>query len=171
MEDETHRNVPVAARSFQDLEKDKLAVSDAKRQLDSAKEEASQVAARSGEQAVANARAMGGMKNAENLPAAQATMPGLARADDSDAQGYRVARDYAQQVRNINGRAFYQNANRWTDSTAQQRQNLKQKRVRFNSDDYFALLRDHPTAAQWLALGNNIDIVIDDTIYSISDEG
>jgi Ca-activated chloride channel family protein len=171
MEDEARKNVPVANRSFQDLEKDSRAATDAKRQFDSTKEEAAQVVARSGAQAVDNARAMGSLKTAENLPQSQAAGPGLARADASDAQGYRAAQNYAQQVRNINGRAFYQNANRWTDSTAQQQQNVKQKRVRFNSDDYFALLRDHPSAAQWLALGNNIDVVIDDTIYSISDEG
>src|SRR5438045_7709527 len=38
MEDEARKNVPVAARSFQDLEKDKLASNDAKRQFDSTKE-------------------------------------------------------------------------------------------------------------------------------------
>ena len=69
----------------------------------------------------------------------------------------------------MNGRAFYQNGDTWSDSTAQTKKQSKQQNIRFNSDEYFALLRDHPIAAQWLSLGNNVDLVIDDTLYSVRD--
>ena len=63
--------------------------------------------------------------------------------------------------------AFYQNGTIWTDATAQGRQNLKNKQIAFNSDDYFALLQKHPEAAAWLALGSEVDIVLDDTLYVV----
>jgi Ca-activated chloride channel family protein len=85
--------------------------------------------------------------------------------------GYRANQNYGQQARVVNGRAFYQNGNTWTDSTAQSAQShdqqLNQKTIQFNSDEYFALLKKHPEAAQWLALGNEVDVVLDDTLYSI----
>jgi Ca-activated chloride channel family protein len=81
--------------------------------------------------------------------------------------GYRVATNYAQQARVVNGRAFYQNENVWNDSTAQAKKNLKTVQVKFDSDEYFGLIKDHPEAAQWLSLGDNVDVVIEDTLYQV----
>ena len=85
--------------------------------------------------------------------------------------GYRADQNYGQQARVVNGRAFYQNGNTWTDSTAQtaqsRNQQLDQKTIQFGTDEYFALLKKHPEAGQWLALGNEVDVVLDDTVYSI----
>ena len=39
--------------------------------------------------------------------------------------------------------------------------------MKFASDEYFTLLRAKPDAAPWLALGSNVDVVIDDTLVSI----
>ncbi|HET6250577.1 MAG TPA: VIT and VWA domain-containing protein [Tepidisphaeraceae bacterium] len=83
------------------------------------------------------------------------------------AEGYRVAHNYGQQARVVNGRAFYQNGDTWTDSTAQDRKDLKQQKIAFNSDEYFALLKKHPEAAQWFALGNEVDVVLDETLYIV----
>ena len=47
--------------------------------------------------------------------------------------------------------------------------NRKAQQVKFGSEEYFDLLRAHPSASQWLALGNNVDLVLDDTLYSIRD--
>jgi hypothetical protein len=81
--------------------------------------------------------------------------------------GYKVAQNYAQQVRNVRGRTFYQNGLTWTDAQAQAKQNLKRQEIAFNSDAYFALLQAHPDIAAWLSLGNQIDLVLDDTLYVI----
>jgi hypothetical protein len=39
--------------------------------------------------------------------------------------------------------------------------------VKFNSDEYFALLAKNPQAAPWLSLGNEIDLVLDDILYVV----
>ncbi|HUI68896.1 MAG TPA: hypothetical protein VL354_00160, partial [Spirochaetia bacterium] len=93
---------------------------------------------------------------------------GLEKAAQSPASaGYKAAQrnNYAQQVRVVNGRAFYQNGNVWTDSSAQA--SLTQKRVAFASSDYFALVARNPSLLPWLALGNEVDVVVDGTLYSI----
>jgi hypothetical protein len=82
-------------------------------------------------------------------------------------QGYRSNSNYAQQARVVRGRAFYQNGNTWTDSTAGGKPDLKKREVKFNSDEYFKLLSEHPDAAAWLALGNELDLVLDDTLVIV----
>ena len=67
----------------------------------------------------------------------------------------------------MKGRAFYQNGNVWTDARAQEAQNLKHVKVEFNSDAYFELLKKHPEATAWLSLGDEVDVVLDETVYSI----
>ncbi len=89
------------------------------------------------------------------------------KAPSGDDVGYRYATNYAQQAKVVNGRAFYQNENVWNDSTAQARHDLKTVPVKFNSDEYFALLKDHPEAAAWLSLGDNVDVVIGETLYQV----
>ena len=81
--------------------------------------------------------------------------------------GYKVAQNYSQQCKVVNGRAFYQNGSTWTDAQVQTKQDLKRREIAFNGDDYFALLRTHPDAAPWLSLGNEVDVVIGDTLYVI----
>ena len=41
--------------------------------------------------------------------------------------------------------------------------------MKFNSDDYFALVRNNAGVAQWLSLGNDVDLVIRDTLYEVRD--
>ncbi|HEY2587133.1 MAG TPA: VIT domain-containing protein [Tepidisphaeraceae bacterium] len=90
-----------------------------------------------------------------------------ATATTQPAFGYRVAQNYTQQSKVINGRAFYQNGTTWTDSSAQARKDLKPQQIDFGSDAYFALLKAHPEAAPWLSLSNQVDVVIGDTLYQV----
>ncbi len=39
--------------------------------------------------------------------------------------------------------------------------------VKFNSDEYFGLLNKHPDAAQWLSVGTNVQLLLDDTVYEV----
>src|SRR5207249_2843489 len=105
---------------------------------------------------------LGGAAGAGTAPARAPGAP-MAQADG----GYKRANQATQQARIVRGRAFYQNGNAWTDATAQSNQAVKQKNVKFNSDEYFALLRTNPDAAEWLALGSEVDVVIGDTLYSV----
>ena len=90
----------------------------------------------------------------------------IAPAASADT-GYRVNRNYDQQVRFVNGRAFYQNGSIWNDSSSQSKRKLIPRKIAFNSEAYYELIRSNSDAAQWLSLGREVDIVIDDTLYSI----
>ena len=123
---------------------------------------------------MANAQAVQELKlgAAESSAASGA---GLAKSRPAAADagtGYRAAQaaNYATQVRVVNGRAFYQNGTLWTDATAQSQKGLKNRQVRFGSEEYFALLARYPAVAAWLALGNEIDVVVDGTLYQVRNQ-
>ncbi len=173
LEDEEKRNVPSSLRSFQELGDDVSARDNARSRLDSVRREAASESSRAGAPAVQNSIAMNDLKASQNLGQA-AQSSGLEKAASAPpAAGYKAAQrnNYAQQVRVVNGRAFYQNGNVWTDSTAQSKKSLKERRVSFGSRDYFDLLARTPALSWWLALGNDVDVVVDDTLYSIRDSG
>ena len=172
LEDEARRGVAENLRSFQELEEDRDAVDAAKSRLDSVRQEAASEASRAGASAVQNSQALQGLKSVTNLPQA-APGTGLAKrprgATGQAAGGYRASQmlNYAQQVRVVAGRAFYQNGPVWTDSTAQARPGLTQRQVAFGSAEYFALAESSPQAAQWLALGSQVDVVMDGYLVNI----
>ena len=106
---------------------------------------------------------------AESRAASGSGLAKSAPAATKGPVGYRAAQaqNYATQVRVVNGRAFYQNGELWTDSTAQADAKLKNRQVQFGSSEYFALLARYPRAAAWFSLGSNIDVVVDDTLYQV----
>jgi Ca-activated chloride channel family protein len=179
MEDERGRGVPMSLRNLRELEVDRAAETQARQFYQSTQTEALRPEARGGAQAVTNAQSLNDMKFGANLQQQQAAsdttllkagVPGLqtgTAAATTQPFGYRRAQNYAQQARVVAGRAFYQNGDTWTDSTIQSNQNAKQVQVKFDSDEYFALLKKYPDAAPWMSLGNNMDVMLDDTIYSI----
>jgi hypothetical protein len=80
-----------------------------------------------------------------------------------------VVTNYAQQSRAVNGRAFFLNGNQWTDAGVQG-DSAKRVKVVFNSEDYFDLLKAHPEAAQYLALGSNVTVMVGDVVYDVVEE-
>jgi hypothetical protein len=79
----------------------------------------------------------------------------------------RVAQ-YTQQTRFVNGRNFFQNQDQlWIDPGVQSLSNAKRVRVQFNSADYFALAAKEAGALPWLAMGRNVQFVLDGTVYEI----
>jgi Ca-activated chloride channel family protein len=175
LEDEKKRGVPVAFRNMQELERDDRVYTQAANRMKSLHAESAMESARSGDSAVDNSASMAGLKDQSSASGyAPSVRSELAKADAGGAGGgggYRAAQsqNYASQTRNLNGRSFYQNGNVWTDSTAQAQANIRQVNIRFNSDEYFALLNRHPAFTQWFSLGNNVDLVIDGTLYQIRD--
>jgi Ca-activated chloride channel family protein len=185
MEDERTRSVPLSMQSFREMNQDRNALADAQLYYRSNSAEATDSRQRSGQQAVTNATNLGSLKSANNFGGGGgaggggrggmggAGMPQVmakavaATQPASDTYGYRFNSNYAQQVRVVNGRSFYQNTNVWTDSSVQSNSQLKQKQIKFGSDDYFALLKQHPEASSWLALGDQMDLVIDDAVVTI----
>ena len=67
----------------------------------------------------------------------------------------------------VAGRNAFLNNNQWVDSLAQKQSNAKHVRIQFNSTEYFALAAKEPQALPWLALGQNVQFVLRDTVYEI----
>jgi Ca-activated chloride channel family protein len=181
LEDERNRRVPISMQSFRELGEDDYAMKNAGGKLNWARTEATDASRRSGAGAVAAAKDVGELKANSNLDAlaqapqqealsktgAHGPLAAFGTPSSPAQSGYRVAQNYSQQAKVINGRAFYQNGTTWTDSTAQSLKNLKSQDVKFGSDEYFAILKDHPEATAWLALANEVDVVIGDTLYQV----
>jgi Ca-activated chloride channel family protein len=182
VEDERNRNVPVAMQTQRELAEDSLAVAGAAGKYRYAEAESRDRSRRAGAEAVENSLDLADLKASSNTAqarrqgerlakrAALAPAPGQGQPGAATTRpdaGYKETQNYAQQARVVNGRAFYQNGVTWTDATAQTKKDLKQKQVAFNSTDYFDLLAKNPDAAQWLALGNEVDVVLGDTLYQI----
>ena len=80
----------------------------------------------------------------------------------------RVAQ-YTQLAKFVGGRSFYQNGNQWIDATIQKLKNAKRVRVQLSSKEYFELVARKPETVPWLALGQNVQFALNDTIYEIFD--
>ncbi len=183
VEDEAQRNVPMAGRTLQAPAQDARV----QRELEGAYRQMGE--AKSGDGAVAGSQSVNSLKSA-TTPAAPTTanesalrgLTGQSAADALATGGYKLDTDAgraAQSVqqaqanaRYVKGRTFYQNGSQWVDADVQ-KQSAQARRVRvtFNSEGYFELLAKHPEAAQWLALGRNVQVVLDGTIYDVVEAG
>lgn len=176
VEDEARRNVPVAMQSLPQLSADSLARKDAAANWDSFKLE------RDGDRAVSGARYGYELKSATAPAVAAASgateanralgfssgavRPATSPSEDSKT---RLAQ-LSQQGQFIAGKNFYQNTrNEWVDESAQKFQNVRRQRIQFNSSEYFAFAAKTPRALPWLALGQNVQFVLGDTLYEIYD--
>ncbi|MCH2043636.1 MAG: VIT and VWA domain-containing protein [Saprospiraceae bacterium] len=76
--------------------------------------------------------------------------------------------DTKNDIVNVRGRAMYNNNNHWVDSNLNiaDTDKMTRKRVKFNSKEYFSLLQDDE-AAEFLALGRNVEFMMNNTIYEI----
>lgn len=78
--------------------------------------------------------------------------------------------DLAAGIRNVNGRAFYQDRSTWVDANvARQRQQAAQRtnRMRFGSPEYFEFSRNQPAANEFLALGRNVRFIFQGEMVEI----
>jgi hypothetical protein len=97
-----------------------------------------------------------------------ATSYNTVQAPASDA-GARVVQ-YTQRAKYIAGRAFFQNGNQWVDNKVSTQNADKSVRIKFGSDEYFTLLAKYPEARPWLALGENVKVLLASTVYDIYDD-
>ncbi len=175
-EDEARRGVPLAVQSLPQINSDRSVREEAGRNWGLFKEKHDGVEAFSGARygsalkmadAPAVAAASGSIEANRSLgvtPETLSVTKGL--SDDSKV---RLAQ-YTQQTRFVNGKNFFQNSNQWVDAKVQQFQKANRVRVQFNSPEYFALARKEPGALPWLALGQNVQFVLRDTVYEIYDQ-
>jgi Ca-activated chloride channel family protein len=74
----------------------------------------------------------------------------------------------ARQVKNILGRAFYNNGAGWIDIAVQkQKKGVRKNRIKFAGAEYFKLLKKHPSAAQFMSLGKNVTFVTGGEVWEI----
>jgi len=117
---------------------------------------------KSGERSVTASEEVQGLNIAGNVAE---TKQGSGRMNYKDSQGNEF--NLTQQVRNIQGRAVYQSGKFWVDSELQKQKVKNQKRIQFNSDEYFNLLKDKPETSQFLALGQNVRFYYENTFYEV----
>ncbi len=174
LEDETHRNVPMASRSLQNFDGDRGARQEASQAWNAFKD------AREGETAVANARYGMALRSAD--AAAPAAVGGVVESRRalglSSAAGRASAAPlaeeskerlvaYAQQSQFVAGKSFFLNGQQWIDAAVQKQPNAKHVRIQFGSAEYFDLVAQKPQVSPWLALGQKVQFVLGDTVYDI----
>jgi Ca-activated chloride channel family protein len=175
LEDETRRDVPTSMRSLQSFYQDH-ALQDAARQSWSEFK-----AERTGDSGVASAVAGLALRSA-NTPAAAS-----AEASDAFARRYGLAgrvstpgapqpQAYApqsrlvsasQEARFVAGKTFFQTEKAWLDSEIQKAKDAKRVRLQFGTQDYFDFVGKHPQAQPWLALGQNVQFLLQGVIYEV----
>jgi Ca-activated chloride channel family protein len=117
------------------------------------------------------------MKGKEGSGSVAASKQVQAMNDTSNLEQYaRVVggqvgqnRSMQTQVRNVLGRAMYQNGNTWIDPAVQSKKYKHTVQIKYNSEEYFKLLKDKPLSAKFLALGQNVKFVLEDTLYEVTE--
>ena len=126
---------------------------------------------REGEMAVRGSRALGRFKFSTSIAAAEGAAreantsltPLITGRRDTAAARHLVS----QQARFVRGRSFYRNGDEWIDARVQGRPEARVVEVQFNSNDYFALLRRHRHAANWLSVGRKVKLLLGDVVYVV----
>jgi hypothetical protein len=163
-------------QSLPQLNEDRGATAYAKQNWDSFKNE------RDGEKALAGARFGYSLKSASGsfaggAPAAaeanralgiSGSVPPISSRTRSADSNMRLAQ-YSNEGQGqfVAGRNAFQNGNRWIDSLIQKQPNAKHVRIQFDSAEYFALATKEPQALPWLALGPNVQFVLNGAVYEI----
>ena len=117
---------------------------------------------KSGRKSVTTSEEFQNLNSAGNITQ---TQQGNERLNYVDSRG--VKQNLTQQVKNISGRAVYQQDKFWVDSELQNQSDVKKVRVQFNSDEYFKLLNKEPETAQFLALGQNVRFYHNNVFYEV----
>jgi hypothetical protein len=121
---------------------------------------------------VAGAVAYDRLKRAETAAAPRAANLAAQRALSGKAAeaGARLQDALAAQgQRFVGGRTFYQNGAKWVDAQVSGQTRARRVQIKFNSVEYFDLMRRHPAAPQWLSLGRNVAFVIGDVVYEVAE--
>ena len=168
VEDESRRNVPVPMRSLQTFDSDREARGAMGKAWSGLNADVS------GGQAVFGARSSSAFKLAPNTADAIAVgkdeaQQSVAAAGPAPAATTARVAQYVQQQRFVHGRAFFQNGSQWIDSNIQAIPNARRVQVKFNSQDYFDLVAKHPHALAWFAVGRNVQVALDNTVYEVTE--
>ncbi len=70
-------------------------------------------------------------------------------------------------VRHVAGKTFYLLDDGWTDSEFKRESGLPETVLSFGSDEYFALLKQHPKLGSYFSLGERVLVVFEGRIYRV----
>jgi hypothetical protein len=107
-----------------------------------------------------------GMDSMPSTPAPGQTPGTLGGVPTAPRTQDRVVQ-YSQQSQFVAGKTFFQTETGWIDSAIQKLREPKQVRIQFGSTEYFDLLKQHPQSAPWLALGQNVQFALGETVYEV----
>lgn len=93
------------------------------------------------------------------------TKIGKSRLNVKDKMGRKI--NLTQQVKNVQGRAFYNANNLWIDSKIQSKKYKSEIKIKFASKKYFNLLRRNPEVSSYMALGKNVKFILNNNYYEI----
>lgn len=93
------------------------------------------------------------------------TQQGNERLSYTDSEGNQ--KNLSQKVKNVLGRAVYQQDKFWVDSELQKRETQNVQLIQFNSDEYFKLLNKEPETSKFLALGQNVRFYYKNVFYEV----
>src|SRR6266480_2368811 len=180
VEDEARRGVPILSQTLPQLQQDAAALSSLEGYSDHLRKQhygrapvtqsRSELAFKSAN-APANAIALGAAESQQGLVAQAVAVPATAgvAAAGRDQEPARIAQ-YTQQKQFVGGRSFSQNGKQWIDAAVQKLKDAKRVRVQFGSQDYFDLLASKPQTQAWLALGQNVQFVLGETVYEVYEQ-
>ena len=87
------------------------------------------------------------------------------RLESLDNEGIII--NINDEIKNVQGRAFYNSGTFWNDSQLQAQPFSNTVRIRFASKEYFELIESDPESSEMLALGRNVRFVMNNQIYEI----
>ncbi len=117
---------------------------------------------RSGAGSVRSSKELQSMFQADNIEVAR---PGKKRLQYKDKDN--KMQNVVNQVRNVQGRAFYNSGSFWVDSKIQSWKYGKAERIQFAGKEYFDFMKKNPDTAGFLALGRNVRFVWNERVYEI----
>jgi Ca-activated chloride channel family protein len=117
---------------------------------------------KSGSESVATSKQLQAMHDKKNI--VQNYAQGMTF---TDAEGKK--QELNQQVRNILGRAMYQNGTSWIDPAVQKKKYNRNVQIKYGTEDYFKLLKEKPLTAKFFSLGRNVRFVFENTLYEVSE--
>jgi len=123
---------------------------------------------KSGFSGVGASKAANALKAADSASSAMhevETASRLGKKDQLKEANYQIARF-------IKGRTFYWNGEEWIDSSAVEPPHVEPDdasvvSIKFGSEEYFDLIKEHPEATAWLSIGARVRLKINDQIYLI----
>jgi Ca-activated chloride channel family protein len=100
---------------------------------------------------------MAGVQQSKRARAQQETV----RVEEKDAE-------LSSAVKTVGGKTFYLREGVWTDAEFKAEAHLRETALTFGSDDYFALLKQKPSLAQFFSLGERVIVVFEGRVYRVT---